>query len=313
MDLVGHWQRPHLHRSTREISPFKRDIFYWFGSKGESGAAVRSFAGTKKVENVPPRKWREASLARPCPGRPGWPPGANQMLCEGENRLVKSKDWKSGKSESINEMAPKASSTSVAAKRLAGSEANAGTVRSSRTRLSTAALYFKRFRWCLHMCRDYAGSFPLEEHVPVLQQQNPNFLNPGKTKTEINQRKSWWFRWVGAIRQKRWDGRGQKKPFHAFPFRFLCLPVWMWWCAVPVQPCPLRCLLSPLSLHPHICSSVLLWGLLHVLQGSHMLALIERFSASVAPDFEILCESSLERVVHSVYLFTFVYDDVAYE
>lgn len=35
-------------------------------------------------------------------------------------------------------MAPKASSTSVAAKRLAGSEANAETVRSSRTRLNPA-------------------------------------------------------------------------------------------------------------------------------------------------------------------------------
>lgn len=48
-------------------------------------------------------------------------------------------------------------------------------------------------------------------------------------------------------------------------------------------------------------------------QGSHMLALIAGFSASVAPDFEILCESGLEGVVRSVYLFTFVFDDVAYE
>lgn len=44
-----------------------------------------------------------------------------------------------------------------------------------------------------------------------------------------------------------------------------------------------------------------------------MLALIAGFSASVAPDFEILCESSLESIVHSVYLFTFVFDDVVYE
>lgn len=182
---------------------------------------MRSFAGTKKVENVPPRKWQEASLARPCPSRPGWPPGANQTLCEGENRLVKLKDWKSGKSESINEMAPKASSTSVAAKQLAGSEANAETVRSSRTRLSTASLYFKRFRWRLHMCRDYAGSVPLEEHVPVLQQQNPNFLNPGKKRRKTRGRTD------GSdesVRPKRWVGRGQKDLFMRFLLDFcVCL------------------------------------------------------------------------------------------
>lgn len=120
------------------------------------------------------------------------------------------------------------------------------------TRLSTASLYLKRFRWRSHMCRDYAGGFPLDGHVPVLQLQNLNFFKSWKKL-----RKSWWFRWVGAIRPKRWDGRGQKDLFMPFLSDFcVCL------CgcddvAVPVQPCPLP---SLLSLHPHICSSVLLSG-----------------------------------------------------
>lgn len=36
-----------------------------------------------------------------CQVRPGCTQGANQMLCKGKNRLVKYKEWKSGKSESI--------------------------------------------------------------------------------------------------------------------------------------------------------------------------------------------------------------------
>lgn len=50
-----------------------------------------------------------------------------------------------------------------------------------------------------------------------------------------------------------------------------------------------------------------------MLQGSHTSALVAGFSASVAADFEVLCESSLQSVVHPVDLFKFVFDDVACE
>lgn len=76
-------------------------------------------------------------------------------------------------------MPQKALSTTVAAKRLAGSEENTETVWRSHW-LNMASLHFKCFCSSFHMCRDYAVSFPLEGNIPVFQEQNISFLNPGK-------------------------------------------------------------------------------------------------------------------------------------
>lgn len=53
-----------------------------------------------------------------------------------------------------------------------------------------------------------------------------------------------------------------------------------------------------------------------MLKGSHVLTggvsdyASAVFSVSLAPDFEILCESSLQSIMHSIYLFKFVIDVV---
>lgn len=121
-------------------------------------------------------------------------------------------------------MPQKASSTSVAAKRLAGSEQNAETVWRSHS-LNMASLHFKCFCWSSHVCCGSAVSFPLEENIPVFQGQNINFSIPGKKKWRKNQKEELMIPWVVQIRPKILEQRGQKDLLMPFLSSFYVCPI----------------------------------------------------------------------------------------